>query len=49
MIGDDIYIRIIEFKPKNEIIKMNRNYRNVDKRTYKYVHEHHAYGKYNAG
>ena len=30
---------------------MNRNYRNIDKRiwTDKYVHEHHAYDKNNAG
>ena len=39
MIDDDIYNRIIEFKAKNEIIRMNRNYSNVDKRiwTDKYV------------
>ena len=39
MIDDDIYNRIIELKAKNEIIKMNRNYNNVDKRiwTDKYV------------
>ena len=51
MIDDNIYNRIIEFKAKNEIIKMNRNYSNVDKRiwTDKYVHEHHAYDKNNAG
>ena len=32
-------------KKKKEIIKMNRNYNNVEKRiwTDKYVHEHHAY------
>ena len=36
--------RIIEFKGKNEIIRMNRNYSNVNKRiwTDKYVREHHA-------
>ena len=30
---------------------MNRNYRTIDKRiwTNKYVHEHHAYDKNNAG
>ena len=51
MIDDDIYNRIIEFKAKNEKIKMNRNYSNVDKRisTEKYVYEHHAYNKNNAG
>ena len=50
MIGDDIYKRITEFKAKNEITKINRNYSNVDKRirTDKYVHEHHAYDKNNA-
>ena len=39
-IDDDIYNRIIKFKAKNEIIKMNRNYSNVEKRiwTEKYVH-----------
>ena len=51
MIGDDIYNRIIEFKAKNEIMKMNRNYSNIEKRIWKdkYVHEHHAYDKNNAG
>ena len=51
MIDDNIYNRIIEFKAKNEIIKMNRNYSNVDKRiwTDKYVHEHHAYDKNDGG
>ena len=51
MIDDNIYNRIIEFKAKNEIIKINRNYSNVDKRirTDKYVHEHHAYDKNNGG
>ena len=36
---------------KKEIIKMNRNYNNVEKRiwTDKYVHEHHAYDKNKAG
>ena len=36
-------------RKKNEIIKMNRNY--VERRiwTDKYVHEHHAYDKNNAG
>ena len=44
-------MKIIEFKAKSEIIKMNRNYDNVDKRiwTDKYVHEHYAYNKNNAG
>ena len=51
MNDDDIYNRIIEFKAKSEIIEMNRNYSNVDKRiwTDKYFHEHHSYDKYNAG
>ena len=52
MIDNDICYREIEFKAKNEIIiKMNRNYSNVDKRiwTDKYVHEHHACDKNNAG
>ena len=51
MIDDDIYNRITEFKAKNEIIKMNRNYSTVEKRiwTDKYVPEHHAYDKNNAG
>ena len=51
VIDDDIYYRIIEFKAKNEIIRMNRNYINVKKRiwTDKYVHEHHAHDKNNAG
>ena len=31
MTDDDIYNRIIEFKAKNEIIKINRNYSNDDK------------------
>ena len=32
-------------------MKMNRNYSNVDERiwTDRYVHEHHAYDKNNAG
>ena len=35
MVDDDIYNRIMKFKAKNEkIIKMNRNYRNVDKKKY---------------
>ena len=44
---DDDYNRIITFKAKNEIIKMNRNCSNIDKWiwTEKYVHEHHAYDK----
>ena len=51
MIEDDIYNRIIEFKAKIEIIKMIRNYSNVEIKiwTDKYVHEHHAYDKNNAG
>ena len=51
MIDDDVYNRIIEFKAKKEIIKMNMNYSNVDKIiwTDKYVHEHHAYDKNKAG
>ena len=49
MIRDDIYHTITEFKAKNKIIKMNRNYSNVYKIwTDKYVHEHHAYDKNNA-
>ena len=38
-------------KQKNEIIKVNRNYSNAEKRKWanKYVHEHHAYDKNNAG
>ena len=32
MIDDDNYNRIIKFKSKNEIMKMNRNYRKVDKK-----------------
>ena len=32
MIDDDIYNSIIEFEAKNKIIKMNRNYSNVDNR-----------------
>ena len=51
MIDDDVYNRIIEFKAKKEIIKMNMNYSNVDKIiwTDKYVHEHHVYDKNKAG
>ena len=51
MIDDDNYNRIIEFKAKNEIITMKRHYSNVDKRiwTDKFVNEHHAYDKINAG
>ena len=51
MIDHDVYNEIIEFKAKNEIIKMNMNYSNVDKRiwTGKYIHEHHAYDKNKAG
>ena len=32
VIDGDIWNRTIEFKAKNEIIKMNRNYSNVKKR-----------------
>ena len=32
VINDDIYNRIIEFKAKNDIIKMNKNYSNVNKK-----------------
>ena len=42
----------MEFKEKNEIIEVKRNYdSNAEKRiwTDKYVHEHHAYDKNNAG
>ena len=52
MIDDDIYNWIIEFKEKNEIIEVKRNYdSNAEKRiwTDKYVHEHHAYDNNNAG
>ena len=51
MIDDDTYNGTMEFKAKNEIIKIRRNYSNVDKRkwTDKYVHEHNAYDKNNAG
>ena len=47
MTDDDIYNRRIELKAKNEIIKLNRDYSNVDKRIWidKYVHEHHVYDK----
>ena len=31
MIEDDLYNSIIEFKIKNQIIRMNRNYSNPDK------------------
>ena len=30
VIDDDIYDRVIEYKAKNETIKMNRNYSNVE-------------------
>ena len=41
----------MEFKANNEIIKMNRNYSNVDEKLWRVicVHEHHAYDKNNAG
>ena len=32
MIDDDIYNSIIDFKAKNEMIKMNKNYSCVEKR-----------------
>ena len=50
VIDDDIYNRIIEFKAKNEIINMNRDYSNIDKKVWsvKYVPEQHAYNKNNA-
>ena len=32
MADNDIYNRMIEIEPKNEIIEMNRNYNNVDKK-----------------
>ena len=50
MINDDIYNSIIEFKAKNEIMKMSSNCSNVVKKIWrdKYVHEHHAYDKNNA-
>ena len=32
LIDDDICKRVIEFKTKNEIIKINRDYNNIDKR-----------------
>ena len=35
VIGDDIYDRIIKYKAKNEIIKMSRNYSNVDKKIWR--------------
>ena len=50
VINDDIYNRIIEFKAKNDIIKMNKNYSNVNKKIWRVecVNEHHAYDKNNA-
>ena len=46
---DPIYNRIVEFKAKNEIITMNRNYSNVNKKIWrlKYVHEHDTYDRKN--
>ena len=32
MIDDDICKKVIEFKAKTEIIKINRDYNNIDKR-----------------
>ena len=32
MIDDDICKKVIELKAKNEIIKINRDYNNIDKR-----------------
>ena len=51
MTDDDIYSRMIEFKVKNQIIKVSRNYNNADKIkwTDKYVHEHNTHDKKNAG
>ena len=47
----DFSNRIIEFKAKNETIKMNRNYSEVDKKIWrvKYFHEDHACDKNIAG
>ena len=46
-IDDDFYSRIIQFKVKNEIIKVNRNYGNVDKKIWrvKNVHGDYTYVK----
>ena len=51
VIDADIYDKIMEFKAKNETIKINPNYSNVDKNFWKvkYVNEHHVYDKNNAG
>ena len=51
VIDADIYNTITEFKVKNEAITINRNYSNVDKKFWrvKYVNEHQAYDKNNAG
>ena len=51
VIDADIYNTITEFKVKNETITINRNYSNVDKKFWrvKYVNEHQAYDKNNAG
>ena len=49
VIDDDIYNRIIKSKAKNKIMKMSKNYSNVEKRIWTNVHEHHAYDKNNAG
>ena len=35
VIDYDIYNRIVKYKAKNEIIKMNRNYSNVDKKIWR--------------
>ena len=35
VIDDDICNKKIEFKAKSEIIKMNRNYKNVDKKMWR--------------
>ena len=47
VIDGDIWNRKIEFKAKNEIIKMNRNESKFERRiwTNKYVQEHHAFDK----
>ena len=50
MNNDHIYNRIIEFRAQNDIIKMNKNYSNVNKKIWRveYINEHHAYDKNNA-
>ena len=48
---EDFSNSIIEFKAKNETIKMNRNNSNNDKKIWrvKYIHEDHAFHKNIAG